>query len=131
MKKSNEFNKIHNIFVDQINNLNTKIQEQCKLAKQEIKNNIIEEKIKLLNIICVNEGLNFEEMKIKYLKPNERTYNTEKILFNEKSNIEENILNKITINDKQYYCETKENGTVYNDKSEKVGVYTNGNIIFD
>ena len=131
MKKHHEIKTMYNIFVDSMNELDVKLQDQVKKIKQEQNNLIIEEKIKLLQLICINEGLDFDSIKYKYIKQKD----LEKVLI--PSNIiippiiDENILIKTNINDCVYYYEQKENSNVYNSESNIVGVFKNNSIEFN
>ena len=44
--------------------------------------------------------------------------------------IDDNLLDKIQINNQDYYYEPVNNGAVYNINNEKVGMYSNGLIVF-
>lgn len=131
MKKLKELKDIHDIFVDSINDLDTKLQNQLKKVKQEYQQNLIDEKLRLLIAICNGEGLDFNKIKIKYLKPKELS----KVSLNEISEdnefIEEDLLDKVEINGKEYYYEAKDKGIIYDLNSNPVGVYTNDNFIFN
>lgn len=120
-----EIDKYYDIFVDNINDLNIKLKQHLKKIKNEYKNNLIIEKEKFLKEICLNENLDFNIMKSKYLpKPN-----------NILSTMNENnvtILNKIIINDIEYYYNnTNDDSIVYNNKLQNIGYYKNNEIIFN
>ena len=131
MKKLKELKDIHNIFVDGINELNSKLENQLKQVKQEYHKNIIDEKVRLLISICNKEGLDFDKIKTKYLKPEELS----KVLLDdivEKKEIkEEELLDKIEINGKQYYYEAKDKGIIYDLDSNPLGIYKNGKFNFN
>lgn len=131
MKKLKELNTVHTIFVDSINELDTKIQTQIKKIKQEYQQNVINEKIQLLIEVCNGEGLDFEQIKKKYLKSKELNYIPNNTVVIEHNNVEDDLLDKIEINGEQYYYEAKENGIVYNSNSKQIGIFTNGQIIFN
>jgi hypothetical protein len=128
MEKLKEAKKIHDIFVDSINELDLKMKAQLKLVKQEYQQNISQERILLLNKICEGENLDFNYLKNKYLKPKEVILIPElpKIL----SSVDDTILNKTEMNQNTYYYEAKENGNVYNSSSKIVGVFKNSKIEF-
>ena len=120
-----EVNKYYDIFVDDINNLNIKLKQHQKKIKDEYKNNLIIEKEKFLKEICLNENLDFNMMKSKYLPKNNNTSS----IINDK-NI--TILNKIIINEIEYYYDSnKDNSIVYNNKLQNIGYYKNNKIIFN
>ena len=131
MKKLKELKAINNIFVDAINELDGKLQNQLKNIKQEYQTNVIDEKIKLLLDICNGENLDFDKMKNKYIKSKELNKVSQEETTETKKIEEENMLDKIEFNGKQYYYESKENGIIYDMDSNLVGVYKNGNIILN
>jgi GTP-dependent phosphoenolpyruvate carboxykinase len=129
MKKLS-LNNITDVFIESINKTHLELLDTIKVIKQEYTQNIIEEKIKLLMIICEGENLDFNMIKSKYLKPKELSQIKEKT----SSNVElcdDTIMDKIEVNGKQYYCEAKDKSTVYDMNAKAVGHYKNGSIIFD
>lgn len=129
MKKLKELKEIHNLFVDVINDLDAKLQTQLKKVKQEYQKNLIDEKVKLLISVCNDEGLDFDKIKGKYLKPKELSKVSLNDSVQEKTAAEEELLDKIELNGKQYYYEAKEKGIIYDLESNPVGVYKNGKFI--
>ena len=98
--------------------------------KKEYQNNITEEKIKLLIAVCNGEGLDFNKIKVKYLKAKELLQTNFDTPVEENSIIEEDLLDKIIFEGKEYYYEQKEKGIVYDIDSKPVGIYAEGKIIF-
>ena len=45
--------------------------------------------------------------------------------------VETDLLDKININDQDYYYEPKNNGIVYNKQNQPVGLFKNGTVIFN
>jgi hypothetical protein len=131
MKKLAGLKNINETFTESINELYSNLQENLKEIKEEYQQNVTDEKIKLLVAICNDEGLDFNQMKIKYLKPKE-LLNLESGKTN-KDNflIDDNLLDKIKINDQDYYYEPVNNGTVYNTDNQPVGFYKNGSVILN
>ena len=129
MKKLKELKEVHNLFVDTINELDAKLQNQLKKVKQEYQKNLIDEKVKLLISICNDEGLDFNKIKGKYLKPKELSKVSLNNIIPEKEVIEDELLDKIEIDNKQYYYEMKEKGIIYDLESNPVGVYKNAKFI--
>ena len=130
MKKLKELKCVHNLFVDTINDLDKKLQNQLKKVKEEYHKNIIDEKIQLLISICNNEGLEFDKIKTKYLKPEELS----KIVLDEiveEKKVEEELLDKVVINGTQCYYESKDNGVIYDLNSNQIGFYKNNKFIID
>lgn len=131
MKKYQELTNLHNIFIDNITNLNEKIELQIKKIKQENNKNLIEEKIKLLQAICTDEKLDFNSIKYKYLKQKD----VDKVINSSVNTISsvstETIFNKIVIDDTIYYYEDIENGRVLDVTSNIVGKYINNEISFN
>lgn len=133
MRKLKELKAIHDIFVDAINDLDVKLQDKIKKVKKEYQKNLLDEKIKLLLTICANEGLDFEKLKTKYLKESELS----KVSLDDIDNsvattiIDEELLDKIEINDVEYYYEPKEKGIIYDSDSKEVGYYKGGQFILN
>ena len=130
MKKLSGLKNINTTFTDSINELYSNLNQHLKEIKQEYHQNIIDEKIKLLVTICNGEGLDLNEIKLKYLKPKELEYCEPDIPIKNEIIIDDNLLDKIHINDQDYYYEPINDGNVYNIHNENVGVYNNGLIIF-
>jgi hypothetical protein len=119
MKKLVGLKNINSTFTAAINELYSNLQNNIKEIKQEYQQNITDEKIKLLIAICNGEGLNINEIKLKYLKSKElETFDPDN-------------LDKITLNNQDYYYESSKDGPVFNINTEPVGVYTNGNFVFN
>jgi hypothetical protein len=130
MRKLKELKGIHNIFIESITELDSKLQQQLKKIKLEYQRNVTEEKIKLLLAVCNGEDLDFNSIKNKYLKSKELNNFSEEECIKENI-IEEELLDKIKIDNKQYYYEAKEKGLVYDLNSKPVGIFKNGKIIFN
>jgi hypothetical protein len=131
MKKLLGLKNINATFTDSINELFTDLQENLKEIKQEYQQNMIDEKIKFLLAICNGENLDFNEMKIKYLKPRELGNLNIDDSTRGSFSIDDNLLDKIRINDEDYYYESVNNGIVYNANNQPVGLYKNGAIVFN
>ena len=130
MKKLKGLKYLHGEFVDIINQLDEKLQDNLKKIKKEYKRNVTEEKVKLLIAICSNEGLDFDQIKGKYLKPKELSQSNYDHHVPEEAQVEEDLLDKVDINGKEYYFENKEKGMVYDMESKPVGLFKGGKIIF-
>ena len=130
MRKLNGLKDLQTDFVDIINHLDDKIQSDLLDIKKEYQNNITEEKIKLLIAVCNGEGLDFNKIKVKYLKAKELLQTNFDTPVEENSIIEEDLLDKIIFEGKEYYYEQKEKGIVYDIESKPVGIYAEGKIIF-
>ena len=130
MTKLKEIKQLHNIFIEHVNELDVQLQLQLKKIKQEYNNNLIDEKIKLLSIVCQGENLDFNNMKKKYLKSKDLNNNSINEL-NTEICIEEDLLDKIEINNIEYYYENKENGTVYDINLNIVVIFINNEVKFN
>jgi len=130
MKKLKGLKDLHGEFVDIINQLDEKLQDNLKKIKKEYQRNVTEEKVKLLIAICSNEGLDFDQIKGKYLKPKELSQSNYDPHVPEEAQVEEDLLDKVDINGKEYYFENKEKGMVYDMESKPVGLFKGGKIIF-
>lgn len=131
MKKLKELNSIHNVFVDAITELDLKLQAHLKKIKLEYQHNVTEEKIKLLLTVCNGEGLDFDKLKIKYLKSKELNHVSKEEEVKESDVIEEDLLDKIEINGIEYYYEPKEKGIVYDLNSNPVGIFKNSKVVLN
>jgi hypothetical protein len=131
MRKLKELKEIHNIFVESITDLDTKIQQRMKKIKLEYQKNVSEEKVKLLMAVCNGEGLDFNVVKNKYLKSKEYNNLSEEESFKGNEIEEEDLLDKIYFGGKQYYYEAKEKGLVYDLNSKPVGIFKNGKIFLN
>lgn len=131
MKKLTGLKNIEETFSSGINELYSILQDNIKDIKYEYQQNIIDEKIKLLVNICNGEKLDFNEIKLKYLKPKEIEYFEPTNINKNNGIIDDNLLDKINIDDKDYYYESINNGIVYDTNTKPVGIYKNGKIIFN
>jgi hypothetical protein len=127
LMKKLKLKEVYDVFVDSTNTLATNLQMKLDEIKIEYQQNIIEEKIKLLLLICKNENLNFDNIKTKYLKQKELNHIHTQTSDN--SSTEEAIMNTIEMNGTKYYYEVKDDGNVYDMDSNQVGTYKNGKII--
>ena len=126
MKKQNELqlSSIYDIFSNYTTELDSQVKEQIKILQQEYNNNIIEAQINLLMEICEDNNFNFNDFKEKYIK--KKNCSNNKFI-----KIDEEVLNRIIIEDNTFYYENKENGNVYNSSSKIVGTVHNNKIILN
>ena len=128
LMKKLKLKEIYDVFVDSTNTLASNLQMKLDEIKLEYQQNIVEEKIKLLLLICKNENLNFDDIKTKYLKPKE--LNQVQTQTSDNTSTEEAIMDSIEMNGMKYYYEAKNDSIVYDTNSKQVGTYKNGTIIF-
>ena len=118
------------------NHMNT-IKTYCEKLNKEYVQNLN----KLIENIASGENLDVKMLKKKYIKGDViNTHILSDILSSKISSSEisssklvdndDNILDKIVINDEDYYYEKKEGGNVYNKSTIIVGKYTNNVITF-
>lgn len=129
MKKIKGLNNIKNIVSDISIDLENKISNEIKEIKNDCAKMIAEEKIKLLSNICEHLNLNFDELKVKFLKPKELNLILIETTENISENDNESILYSTILNDVKYYYEQKEKGNVYDTNSQIVGIIKNGQIL--
>ena len=127
MKKLSELKKLDKIISNGFNDLYSVLQEEIKEIKKEHNNILIEEKIKLLMLICNGEKLNLDDIKKKYLTDKEINLLEENKIEILNSCEDDTLLDKIKIDDKDYYLSKSK--IVYNINNEVIGVYKDGKII--
>jgi hypothetical protein len=127
MKKLKSILKLRNHFIDIATEFDKLLQEADILTNEEHQKILLDDKLKLLYQISQDEKLDFELLKNKYLN-----ITTEKKEINSKiSNKDDELLNSVIINKITYYYEPKDNGNIYNDKSQIVGSYINNKLNFN
>ena len=109
-----EFESKLNNNIDVFDNL---ISEYIIKIKEEYKTNVN----KIVKDICEGEGLNYEDIKTKYLLKSQKKDDI----------VNQEILDKIEINNKDFYYEKKQNGNVYDNNLNIVGKYYDNKIIFN
>lgn len=96
--------------------------------KKEHNKVLIQQMNELINKIAVGENLDENELREKYLDDNihieTKKTKKEKIVCNF------DLLDIITIEGSKYYYENKDNGNIYDTKSNKVGLYVNEQFVF-
>ena len=117
--------------LDKLQALMTEYQEEAKkkidTIKKEYQKKLLEEKIKLISQIAEGEEIDEFELKEKYLKTKKQKQ--EKKVVTSDSNTD--ILSHIIMDGEEYFYEDKSNGNVYNNNSERVGLYKQGCIKLD
>jgi hypothetical protein len=129
MKKSKEIYLLQDNLLQKVEDINSIIYTYIKNIKKEYKNNLIEEKNKLLLKIAEGEKLDINVLKKKYLKLKEQ--NNKNIIIQEGGLNDEELLDMVMIDNIVYYYENKENGIVYNKSNKIVGSYENSKIILN
>jgi hypothetical protein len=129
MKKIKGLNNIKNIVSDVSTDLENKINNEIKEIKNDYIKLVAEEKIKLLSDICNHLNLNFDELKLQFLKPKELNLILIETTETISEDINESLLHNTIINDNKYYYEQKEKGNVYDINSKIVGIVKNNQII--
>ena len=115
MSKLYELREFETKLYSNIDIIDSLVDEYVSKIKNEYKQNINN----IIKNICEGEGLNYDEIKEKYLSKAS------------KDEVSSEILDKIDINNNIYYYEKKEHGKVYDIKLNIVGVYSNDNIIIN
>jgi len=129
MKISETLKEIYPKVNSLLGEIDSEIKESIRKIKKDYINNLIEEKIKLLKMICEGEKLNFNSMKNKYLNDKEKKLSKDSI--DTQEIINEDLLDTIQINGITYFYENKEQGIIYDSESKKVGTVKNGvHILF-
>jgi hypothetical protein len=129
MKKCKELNNFHNELILQFESIELIINDYKKKIKKEYQQLLIEEKNKLLLKVAEGEKLNVNNLKEKYLKAKEITTNED--ITKQLVDKNEELLDKIIIEDQVYYYENKEKGKVFDIKNIEVGIFKNGSILLN
>jgi hypothetical protein len=130
MKTSEYLKEMYPKINSLLGEIDNEVKDSIKKIKKDYGNSLIDEKIKFLKIVCDGEGLNFNELKNKYLNEKEKKLIKEQVDSIEVSN--ESLLDTIEINGKTYFYENKEKGVIYDRKTNKpVGMIKNGEPILD
>ena len=130
MKTSEYLKEMYPKINSLLGEIDNEVKDSIKKIKKEYTNSLVEEKIKFLKIMCEGEGLNFNELKNKYLNEKEKKFIKDQVDTIEVSN--ESLLDTIEIEGKMYFYENKEKGVIYDRKTNKpVGIIKNGNPILD
>ena len=130
MKTSEYLREMYPKINSLLGEIDNEVKDSIKKIKKEYTNSLVEEKIKFLKIMCEGEGLNFNELKNKYLNEKEKKFIKDQVDTIEVSN--ESLLDTIEIEGKMYFYENKEKGVIYDRKTNKpVGIIKNGNPILD
>lgn len=127
MKKLSELKKLDKIISNGFNDLYSILQDEIKEIKKEHNNILIEEKIKLLMLICNGEGLKLDDIKKKYLTDKEIDLLDKNKIEILNTSEDDSLLDKIKVEDKDYYL--SKSNIVYNINNEVVGVFKDGKII--
>jgi hypothetical protein len=124
MKNYRELSDIYSIFKNNISNMEIQLKNQLKKVYDDFSRKRTEDKINLLKRICMEEQLDFNTIKYKYLS-------SEDLCMIENDINSEFLLDNIIIEGHKYYYEKKENGIVYDVNSNRVGIFKNNHIIID
>jgi len=124
MKISENLKELYPKINSLLGEIDSEMKDNIKKIKKDYVNNLTEEKIKLLKLICEGEELNFNEMKNKYLNDKEKKLSKDSNDIKEIYN--EDLLDTIEIKGKTYFYENKEKGMIYDSESKVVGSIKNG-----
>ena len=92
----------------------------------------MQELSKQLKKVCDDNNLDFNVLNHKYLPNKALALITQEHPVKKSSpQIDEELLDKIIIDDNEYYYEDKEDGKVYNNKTAIVGVYKDNKVLFN
>lgn len=127
MKKLKSLNKLKDKFIDMATEFDKLLDETETITNEEHVKILVDEKLKLLTSISINEKLNLDMLKKKYLNIS----NTDEKQVQEVSLSKDEILDTIIIDNCTYYYQPLNNGKVYNNKSQIVGSYVHNKIIFN
>ena len=129
MTKSKELQLFRNEFITNIEGLDDMVNQYIKKIKKEYAQILIDEKNKLLIKIAEGENLDLNILKSKYLKAKElnNVLTPDYVIYSVNN---EELLDKIVLNDNTYYYENKEKGKVYDVNYTEIGYYKNNDVFF-
>lgn len=104
--------------------IDSTIKAELKKIKKEYEQLLTETKINTIKQVCEIGNLNFIEIRNKILTEKEKKSIIIVPEVKEVSN--EELLDTITIDNKTYYYENKEKGSIFNKDSKQVGIFKNG-----
>ena len=125
MKKLKSLKKLTGILDEYTKELISEIDK----IKKEHQKLILLSNYNLLSEIAKGENLDESTLIEKYMKKQKKSKSS-KVVSTEEIK-DELLLSHMKFDGEDYYFEDKPNGSVYNDKSEKVGVFKCGNIKLD
>lgn len=129
MKTIETLKELHPKLNSLLGEIDAIIKDDTKKIKKEYSLLITEARINIINEICEGEGLNLTEIRNKYLTEKEKKNISNKTELKEIFN--EDLLDTVIINNKKYFYENKEKGTIFDSKSKQVGIYKNGEYILN
>lgn len=110
---------------DELTAINELFNTYLEKINKEHNNILLKEFSNMIHEIAIGENLDEEDLRNKYLKVKKSKKITKE------SNEDDQLLDKIIIDDNEYYYQNKENGFIFNSKSEKVGSFLNNELIFN
>lgn len=122
MKKLKKLKKI----IEMVDEYTKEIKMELDKAKKEHQKLMIESNSKLISEIAKGEGIDELMLIEKYSKKSKIKHVD--IVSDEISDTSEELLSCMSLNGIDYFYEDKINGTVFNNKNEKVGEYKEGKI---
>ena len=131
MKKLKGLKHLGKAFEEFANDWNAKLEVHITNLKEEHELTVMQELTKQLKTVCDDNNLDFNMLKHKYLPNKAISLIVHEQPVKKTSVPIEELLDKTTIDDKDYYYENKEDGKVYDDKTIIVGVYKKNKVILN
>tara|TARA_B100000161_G_C33511641_1_gene396661 strand:- start:549 stop:935 length:387 start_codon:yes stop_codon:yes gene_type:complete len=125
MKKLKHLKKLSGI----IDEYTSELQSEIAQIKKEHQKQILLANTKLISEIAKGENIDELSLIDKYLKKSKKKKDSKKSEKEIQSRKEE-LLNHLNYDGKDYFYENKSNGAVYDENSNKVGVFNCGSINF-
>ena len=123
MKKSKSLKKLKK----ETKNFSKAISSYSECIRNEYEKILTNKIDDLLKNISEGENLDYNFLKEKYLLKNDDNVKDELL----EENNDCDLLDKIIIDNEDYFYENKEDGKVYNSNAEEVGVYKDNNVILN
>ncbi len=131
MKKLKGLKHLRKAFEEFANDWDVKLDAHITNIKEEHELTVMHELSKQLKTVCDENGLDFNVLKHKYLPNKAISLIVQEQPVKKTSLPIEELLDKTTIEDKDYYYENKEDGKVYDDTTTIVGVYKKNKVILN
>jgi len=103
----------------------------CNKIKKEYEKNCLEKINQLVSDIALGEGLDELKLRDKYLNVKKKKKEKTSTIIKKNNITNESILDKITLDNKTYYYENKEDGIIFDSNSTPVGKFSKNQFVIN